>query len=143
MRVVGIGTMALLVAASVRAQPQGRGGGGPRYDVSTEATVTGAVESVERIEASLGGRGRRGLSGTHLTLRTATEAVEVHLGPTTFLAEKNVAISKGDTLTITGSRVAVDGERVFIAREVKKGGTTWTLRDAAGLPLWRGRGGPR
>jgi hypothetical protein len=46
-----------------------------------------------------------------------------------------------DTLVIVGSRVAVDDERVFIAKEVKKGDSVWTLRDAAGLPLWRGRGG--
>jgi hypothetical protein len=42
---------------------------------------------------------------------------------------------------IVGSRVAVDDERVFIAKEVKKGDSVWTLRDAAGLPLWRGHGG--
>jgi hypothetical protein len=65
----------------------------------------------------------------------------VHLGPTAFLNEKKVAIATGDTLVIVGSRVAVDDERVFIAKEVKKGDRVWTLRDAAGLPLWRGRGG--
>jgi hypothetical protein len=78
------------------------------------------------------------LGGTHLTLKTDSATLEVHLGPTSFLKEKKVAIAKGDTLVITGSRVAVDGEAVFMAKEVKKGDSTWTLRDAAGLPLWRG-----
>jgi hypothetical protein len=50
---------------------------------------------------------------------------------------------KGDTVVITGSRVTVDGDRVFIAKEVKKGESAWTLRDAAGLPLWRGGGQPQ
>jgi hypothetical protein len=56
------------------------------------------------------------------------------------LNDKKVAIAKGDTLVVVGSRIAVDGERVFIAKEVKKGESVWPLRDAAGLPLWRGGG---
>jgi hypothetical protein len=136
---VGIGALIVLAAAPLLAQPQGRGGG-PRYDPATEATVTGTVESVEQITGPGGGRGRRGLGGTHLALKTSTETLEVHLGPTAFLNEKKVAIAKGDMVVITGSRVTVDGDRVFIAKEVKKGDTTWTLRDAAGLPLWRGGG---
>jgi hypothetical protein len=137
----GIAALAFFIAAPLLAQSQGRGEGSPRYDVATEATVTGTVESIEQITGSEGGRGRRGLGGTHLTLKTSADTLEVHLGPTAFLNEKEVAIAKGETLVIVGSRVAVDGERVFIAREVKKGDRVWTLRDAAGLPLWRGRGG--
>lgn len=139
-RAVVIGALTLSVAAPLLAQPQG-GGSGPRYDLTTEATVTGTVESVEQIAGPGGGRGRRGLGGTHLTVKASTETLEVHLGPTAFLNEKKLAIAKGDTLVIIGSRVTVDGDRVFIAKEVKKGDSTWILRDATGLPLWRGRGG--
>ena len=74
-------------------------------------------------------------------MKTSAETLEVHLGPTVFLNEKKVAIAKGDTLVVGGSRVTVDNERVFIAKDVTKGDAVWTLRDAAGLPLWRGRGG--
>jgi hypothetical protein len=137
----GIAALALVLAAPLLAQPQGRGQGSPRYDLGTEATVTGTVESIEQITGPAGGRGRRGLGGTHITLKTSGETVEVHLGPTAFLSDKKVAIAKGDTLVIVGSRVTVDDERVFIAKEVKKGDSVWILRDAAGLPLWRGRGG--
>jgi len=137
----GIAALAFSVAAPVLAQSQGRGEGSPRYDVATEATVTGTVVSVEQITSPSGGRGRRGLVGTHITLKTSVDTLEVHLGPTAFLNEKKIVIAKGDTLVIVGSRVAVDGEPVFIAKEVKKGDSVWTLRDAAGLPLWRGRGG--
>jgi hypothetical protein len=135
---VVIGALTLLAAVPLQAQ-QGRGGG-PRYDPATEATVTGTVESVEQIAGPGGGRGRRGLGGTHLTFKTSTETLEVHLGPTAFLNDKKITIAKGDTLVITGSRVKVDDDLVFIAKEVKKGDSTWTLRDAAGLPLWRGGG---
>jgi hypothetical protein len=137
---VGIAAFVFSVVTPVLAQPQGRGQGSPRYDVSTEATVTGTVESVDQISDPGTGRGRRGLGGTHITLKTSAETLEVHLGPTAFLNEKRVAIAKGDTLVVVGSRVTVDGDSVFLAKEVKKGDSAWTLRDAAGLPLWRGRG---
>ena len=140
LRAVGVGALTLSVTAPLLAQPQG-GGSGPRYHLTTEATVTGTVESVEQIAGSGGGRGRRGLGGTHLTVKTSAETLEVHLGPTAFLNEKKLAIAKGDTLEIIVSRVTVDGDRVFIAKAVKKGNSTWTLRDATGLPLWRGPGG--
>jgi hypothetical protein len=131
-----------MATTALVAQPRGGGRGGPRYDVATEATATGTVESVERIAGPGGGRGRRGLGGTHLTLKGPTETLEVHLGPTAFLNEQKVAVAKGDTLEIVGSRVTVDDERVFIAKSVRKGASVWTLRDASGLPLWRGgRGG--
>jgi hypothetical protein len=123
----------MATAAPLAAQGQGRGGG-PRYDPATEATVTGTVDAVEQVTAT--GAGRRALGGTHLTLKTGTETLQVHLGPAAFLEEKKLAVAAGDTLTITGSRVKVGDEAVFIARDVKKGDTTWTLRDAAGLPLW-------
>jgi hypothetical protein len=130
--------LALLVAAPLLAQPAGDDS--PRYDLKTEATINGTVESVEQIAGPGGGRGRRGLGGTHIRVKTGADTLEVHLGPTAFLTEKKVAVAKGDTLQIVGSRVTVDGEPVFVAREVRKGETVWTLRDAAGLPLWRGPG---
>jgi hypothetical protein len=138
-RAAGSCAVTVLMVTPLFAQPQGRAGG-PRYDTATEATVTGTVDSVEQIAGPGAGRGRRGLGGTHLTLKTKTETLEVHLGPTAFLNEKKVMIAKGDRLVITGSRVTVDSEKVFIAKEVQKGDNTWTLRDAAGLPMWGGGG---
>lgn len=141
-RVGGAAALMLAVTTTLVAQPRVGGRGGPRYDPATEATVTGTVESVEQITGPGGGRGRRGMGGTHLTLKTSTETLEVHLGPTAFLNEQKVTVAKGDTLEIIGSRVPVNDERVFIAKSVKKGASVWTLRDASGLPLWRGgRGG--
>jgi hypothetical protein len=109
------------------------------YDVKTEATITGTVESVENITGT-GGQGRRGMGGTHLVLKSEKESVEVHVGPTAYLAEKGITLAKGDRLEILGSRVTVDNETVLIARQIKKGDNTWTLRDASGRPAWSGRG---
>lgn len=136
----GVAALMLTIPTLLAAQPRG-GRQGPQYDTATEATVTGTVEAVEQITGRGGGRGRRRLGGTHVTLRTGTETLEVHLGPTAFLNEQKVVVAKGDTLEIVGSRVTVDGEPVFIAKSAKKGSSVWTLRDASGLPLWRRRGG--
>jgi hypothetical protein len=109
------------------------------YDVKTETTISGTVEGVENITGT-GGRGRHSMGGTHLVVKTTKEPVEVHVGPTAYLVEKGITLAKGDKLEILGSRVTVDNETVLIARQIKKGDNTWTLRDASGRPAWSGRG---
>jgi hypothetical protein len=136
--VVASAIMALAIASHGLAQtPQGRGQG-PMYNVATETTVKGSVQNVETVSGGGGGRGRQGLGGLHLTLKTSAETLNVHLGPVAFLAERKLTIATGDALDIVGSRVTVDGEAVMIAKTVTKGGTSYTLRDASGRPLWSG-----
>jgi hypothetical protein len=100
-------------------------------------TVTGTVESVEQVAASGAGPGPGGQGGTHLVLRTDTESLDVHLGPTAFLTDEGLTVATGDTVEVLGSRVTVDNESVLIARTVSTGDQTWTLRDASGRPRWR------
>ena len=131
--------LAIGAVSVVMAQTPGTGRAASPYDVKTETTIKGTVESVETVTGA-GGRGRRGLGGTHLTVKTEKETLEVHVGPTAYLTEKGITLVKGDTLEILGSRVTIDKEPVVIARQIKKGDNTWTLRDAAGRPVWSGRG---
>jgi hypothetical protein len=119
------------------AQPPAGRRGPMMYDVKTETTVNGTVEAVDIVSGS-GGRGRGGMGGAHLTVKTGAEALEVHLGPVAYLAEKKIMFSKGDAVEILGSRVTINEKPVLIAREIKKAGDTWTLRDASGHPLWSG-----
>ena len=130
---------ALLVAGVMSAAwaqpPAGRRS--PMYDPKTETTITGTVESVDTVSPPAG-QGRRSLGGTHLMVQTGTESIEVHLGPTTYLSEHKISVAKGDTVEILGSRVTIDGEAVVLARQIKKGDDTWTLRDPSGRPLWGG-----
>jgi hypothetical protein len=69
-------------------------------------------------------------------VKTDTETVQIHLGPTAFVSEKNVEIKEGDTLSVIGSRVTLGNARVVLAREIRKGANVWTLRDTTGQPLW-------
>jgi hypothetical protein len=111
----------------------------PMYDVKTEATVKGTIDSVETVTGA-GARGRGAAGGMHLVLKTVAGTLQVHVGPTAYLAEKGIVLAKGDAVEILGSRVTIGGEPVLIARQIKKGDQTWTLRDPSGRPLWSGRG---
>jgi len=130
--------LSVLAATPASVQAQRSAANTPRYDRATETTVRGTVETVEQITA--GGRGRRGLGGTHLVLRAGDSQLPVHLGPRAYLNENKIIVNKGDTVEIVGSRVTLAGEAVVLAKEIRVGTNVWTLRDAAGLPLWRGRG---
>ena len=126
----------MIVGIGAVAYAQGRGGG--NYNPATETTVTGTVDSVKNVPSP--GRGGGGL---HLMLVVATGPIEVHLGPASFVSSKNVTFTKGDALTVVGSKVTMDGQEVVIAREIKKGDQVLTLRDEKGFPLWSGRGRPK
>ena len=113
---------------------RGRGqGAGQMYNPATETTIQGTVEEVKQIPGPRGGPG-----GTHLTVKTDRETLDVHLGPTTFLEKQNFTFAKGDQIEVMGSKVKIEGADALIAREVKKGGKTLTLRNAQGVPAWSG-----
>jgi hypothetical protein len=125
----------------------GRGPGGhdgPAYDAKTEATFKGTVADVKTGRSALHrliqihtlGQVQTGVQEKQVLLNTDTGTVEIELGPTTFLNAKKVEIRKGDTLEVTGSRVAIGESHVVLAREIRNGDTAWTLRDATGQPLW-------
>ena len=112
-------------------------GHGGRYNPSTETRLSGQVTAVENV-APTARAGGRAMGGLHLTLKTTTESIVVHVGPAAFSKEKNFVVAVGDDLEVLGSRVQLGDESVLIAREIKKGDRTWMLRDASGRPLWSG-----
>lgn len=105
----------------------------PRYDTTTEATFQGTVAEVREVDHA-GFRGK----GLHITLKTAGESFDVHVGPLSFAQEKNLTLVKGDEVEITGSKVKEEGGSAVIAKSIKKGGKAVTLRDDRGRPLWSG-----
>jgi hypothetical protein len=133
-----IGLAAIVFAGltiTVYAQMRGSGRmGAPLYNTSTEVTVKGTVEAVTQVT------GPNGWGGTHLTVRTKTETLDVHLGPSWYLTQNKVSFSRGDKIKILGSKVKFNDRDVLLAREVSKGGKKVVLRDANGFPEWsRGR----
>jgi hypothetical protein len=105
----------------------------PAYDAATEVTLKGSVEAV-KATGRMEGRG-----GTHLTIKTEKETIDVRVGPTWFLAEHKMSFVKGDKVEVTGSHVKFGTEEVVLAREIKKGDQTLPLRDKQGMPVWSHR----
>jgi len=103
---------------------------GMKYDMKTETTLKGTVESVMEVP------GTGGMSGTHLALKTETETIHVHLGPTAFVTKQGVAFAKHDQVSVTGSRIKGEGFEAILARSVKKGDKVVTFRDEKGMPRW-------
>lgn len=124
-----------LSAGVAYGQPsQGRGTGTPTYDPKTETTITGIIQEVKEIP----GPGRS--TGTHLVVKAGTEVVDIRVGPTWYLKQQKYAFAKDDQIEVMGSKVKYEGADVIVARQIKKGDNTWTLRDKQGIPLWsRGR----
>jgi hypothetical protein len=110
--------------------------GMPMYDKRAEVTVTGTVEDIREM-TGMSGMAGGSVRGMHLMLKTDKETFEVHLGPVTYLKEQKVDVAKGDTIEVSGARVTMGDRRVILARELRKGDQTWTLRDAEGRPRWR------
>jgi hypothetical protein len=111
---------------------RGQGAGVSNYNPQTETTINGVVENVNQEQ------GRRGKSGTHIMLKTQNGVEEVHVGPTYFLTGQGLSFTKGESVEVTGSKTKVNGEDAFIARDVKKAGKSYVLRNSAGKPMWSG-----
>lgn len=124
----------ILLGIPVIAQTQRPRAGRANYDPKTETKVSGTVEDVQQY--SRGGW----RTGTHLTLKTDSETLDVHVGPSQYVSSKQFSFAKGDQIEVLGAKVKIGDADVLIAREITKAGKTLTLRNAQGIPLWsRGR----
>jgi hypothetical protein len=124
--VAALAVAGLLSASNVVAQRN--------YDPKTVETIQGKVLSVEKMQ-------QRG-HGIHLMLQTDKETISVHLGPSWYIDKQTPKVEANDTISVTGSRVTVDGKPAIIAAQVKKGNEVLKLRDDNGVPAWsRGRRG--
>jgi hypothetical protein len=157
-------TLVTVVAlAAAQQMPQGRAmmGGqgemmGPQYDRSTEVTVTAVIKEVKLMtpgDATGGMQGRGGMQGqggmgagrmagpmggAHLIVDADGTAMEVMLGPLSFLTQQKYTFEIGDRLTITGVRTKRGETDMIAPRIIKRGDTTMTFRDENGRPLWAG-----
>ena len=100
----------------------------PKYDVQTETKMKGAVEEVKLPPTAK--------EIVHLLVKTGTDTIDVYLCPKSFLDDMGVSFSKGDEITLTGSKVKQGEADVILAREVVKGTDTLVLRDDKGKPVW-------
>jgi DNA polymerase III alpha subunit len=126
-----MGVPVLLALVATTAVAQG-GYGGRKYDPKSEVTVKGTVQDVQQQT------GKNGWSGTHLTLNTDAGTFDVHVGPTSYIAQKQFSFAKGDKIEVVGSKVTISDKEALLAREITKDGKTLVLRNAQGVPEWSG-----
>ena len=102
----------------------------PKYDLQTEMKIKGTIEEVK-----LPPKGSE-KEIAHLLVKNGTDMVDVYLCPKAFMDDMGMDFSKGDEISLTGSKIKqADGE-LFLAREIVKGNNTFALRDAKGNPVW-------
>ena len=99
------------------------------YDVAQETVLTGTVTG----EFPKPAPGM--LPGAHLTLTTPGGSVDVSLGVFAFTGKGSLTVSGGQQIEVTGIMKTLPAKSVFLARLVKVGDTTYTVRNAHGLPV--------
>jgi hypothetical protein len=52
------------------------------------------------------------------------------------LKQQKYVFAKGEEVEVTGSKVKYQRADAIIARQIKKDGATWAVRDEQGVPLW-------
>jgi hypothetical protein len=101
------------------------------YDVKTVETIGGRVLSVENTTPAK----RRGY-WVQLMLQTDREVIPIQLGPLWFIVKETPRIEANDTITVTGSRMMLDGRPAVIAAGIAKGNELLKLRQDNGVPFW-------
>ena len=124
--------LVLIIAPAAAGQKSGPGVAVPKYDPAAEATFKGTVEEVRDRQCPMSGG-----MGSHLILRLSpSETIEVHLASTKFVKTYDLVFSKGDVVTVIGTKVQFEGVETIFAREVTRGSETFVFRDKDGKPIW-------
>jgi hypothetical protein len=124
--------LVLVITPAVAGQKSETGVAVPKYDPAVEATFKGTVEEVRDRQCPVSGG-----MGSHLILRLSpSQSIEVHLASTKFVKTYDLVFSKGDVITVVGTKVQFEGVETIFAREVTRGSETFVFRDKDGKPIW-------
>jgi len=99
----------------------------PAYDVSKEIKVDGTIDKIENNATG-------GPMGTHLLVITAQGVVDVHLGASLAVSAKNLGLSVGQSIHVTGMMTSVSGNSVLLARILTTSDHIYVLRNEHGAP---------
>ena len=101
------------------------------YAPTSEQTMRGWVVETRDFQCPV-----TGTVGSHITVKSETGSIEVHLAPASFMKQYEINIRKGDNVTVVGSRIMFEGKGALIAKSVAIGNETYNFRDQSGRPLW-------
>jgi DNA/RNA endonuclease YhcR with UshA esterase domain len=122
---LGVATASLTVAQKPAEEAA------PKYDVSAETKFKAVVDEVKDRECPIS----RGM-GVHLMVRSDGKVYELHVAPTKFVKQYEVAFEKGDELEIKGIKTKFQGVDAILVREIKRGNDDFLFRDPEGKPIW-------
>jgi hypothetical protein len=98
------------------------------YDVTKESVVQGTVISYTAASTVAP-------IGPHAKIQTSSGVVDVHLGSAQFLKQNDLVLNPGDSVKIVGQSMIFDGSPVVLARVLRKGNQTVTVRNFKGIPF--------
>jgi hypothetical protein len=107
----------------------------PKYELDAEMKTKGVIDEVNLVSV-----GKR-KDFTELIIKNGDDKIQIYVCPKPFEDEMGISFSKGDQITVTGSKVKHEGADVILARELAKGEDTLLFRDAKGTPVWDPRTG--
>jgi hypothetical protein len=107
----------------------------PKYDLQTESKTKGIIDEVKLFDLA----SRKDF--VQLIVKNGEDKVVVYVCPKSFQDELGVTLSKGDEITVTGSKVKQESSDVILARQVERGPDTLLFRDGKGNPVWDWRTG--
>lgn len=121
---------ATLVVSAASLPAQSAPSSGLGYDARDEVTLHGSVSSV----LDQGSKGM--LMGSHLLIVTANGPVDASLGSWALRGKDALSLKPGQSVEVTGVLKTLPGNKqVFIARTVKAGNLTFTVRNEQGIPV--------
>jgi hypothetical protein len=100
----------------------------PVYDLSKEIKIDGTID---KIETNTSG----GPIGTHLLVISAQGVVDVHLGASMAVTAKNLGLSVGESVHVTGMMSNMSGNSVLLARILTTSDHIYMLRNEHGAPI--------
>jgi hypothetical protein len=103
------------------------------FDPTTVVTVWGTVLARSRVVGAAGAA-----AGVDVLLGTSGGEIRVHLGPGFWVDKQALNFAIGDVVAVKGSMMAIEGKPTIIAESVTWGTSMLELRNATGVPIWRG-----
>jgi hypothetical protein len=138
--VIGVLSAALFAVPAAAQKGTGEPAGVARQALNSPIeALSGTIKDIKvgRCEKTTG----RSLEGAHLIVQTPdAKLINLHLGPTFALREELRQLSVGQDISFEAFRTSRMPKDAYIAKSVKSGDKTFTLRNASLRPKWAGGG---
>ncbi len=121
-------TILLPVITNAQSAATESGMASPVYDLNKEIKVDGTIDKIETNSSG-------GPIGTHLLVISAQGVVDVHLGASAAVTAKNLGLTVGESIHVTGMMANVGGNSVLLARILTTSNHIYMLRNEHGAPI--------